>query len=648
MTTPATLIAVEEFFGPPIRSRAVLSPDGTRVAYLAPWRGQLNLFLRQVNSDWTTADDVHCGDTAGSHRITSETRRNIDTFSWSRDGRYLLFEQDTDGDENWHLHRIDLERLGSPALDLTPFDGVRAMGVQLPTDRQDTAYVQLNLRRPDLIDLFELDLATGIITVVAENPGDVVQWVRTPDRLLSFTIDEDGDHVLSEWNANTPQSIARFPGSDILLAVLPLAVTTEGHGLWIGSSRDSDRTRLVHLDLNTGEQTEVDSHPIFDLDTPRPEADPRFPSSLILHPSTGQLLGTRYLGNRQEINALDPHFASVLPCLAELSEGDMAHISCDESAQRWVVDFTHDREPGVTFFYDHSTGSARELFRPYPNLDPAQLAPMATTTITARDGLILPCHFTVPVGAEPRDLPTVLLVHGGPWYRDSWGYDPEVQFLANRGYAVLQVNFRGSTGYGKAHMQAAIGEFAGRMHDDLIDALHWSIEHGYTDPDRVAIYGCSYGGYAALVGAAFTPDTFAAAISYTGMSDLVDLVESVVPFARQAVENSYLRYIGDPDNPSRRADMLARSPIGRVGDITAPVLLIHGANDVRVARRHSDRVAEALSSRGAEVEYLLNEKEGHWFVNTDSNIELYRTVERFLARHLGGRTAEIPAVPSSR
>ncbi|MEU0845940.1 S9 family peptidase [Streptomyces sp. NPDC005962] len=638
MTAPSKLIAVEEFFGSPTRSRALLSPDGTKVAYLAPWHGRLNVFIRDLDSDWATPDDIHGADAPGARRITSDTRRNIDTFFWTTDGRYLLFQQDTDGDENWHLHRVDLTRPDEPAVDLTPFEGVRLTGVQLPPDRPGTAFVQLTMRRPDLIDLFRLDLATGRLTTAAENPGDILSWLHTPDRLLVFTMEEGGDHVLSEWSQGEPRPIARFPGTDVLLAVFPAVLTPDGNGLWIGSARGSDRTRLVRVDLTTGEQSGVDSHPVFDLDTPRPEADPRFPSSLILHPSTGELLGARYLGARQEIHALDPHFATVLPRLAELSDGDLAHVSCDVTAQRWVVDFTHDRDPGVTWFYDHATGQARRLFRPFPHLDPAQLAPVTPITVTARDGLALPCHLTLPAGVEPRDLPTVLLVHGGPWYRDSWCYDPEVQLLANRGYAVLQVNFRGSTGYGKAHTQAAIGQFAGRMHDDLIDALDWAVEQGYTDPDRVAIYGCSYGGYAALVGAAFTPDRFAAAVSYTGMSDLVDLVQSVVPVARRLVENSYLLYIGDPDDPRQEADMLARSPISRVDDITAPMLLIHGANDVRVARRHSDRIVDALRSRGAEVEYLLNKTEGHWFINTDSNIELYRTLERFLARHLGGRS----------
>jgi dipeptidyl aminopeptidase/acylaminoacyl peptidase len=638
MTTPPPLIAVEDLFGAPTRSRALLSPDGTTVAYLAPWRGLLNVFLRDVDSDWSLSDDVD----PGARRITSDTRRNIDTFFWTTDGRYLLFQQDTDGDEKWHLHRVDPTRPDEPAVDLTPFEGVRLLGTQLPSDRPGTAFVQLNERRPDLADLYELDLATGRLTAIAENPGDVLSWLRTPDRLLVFTMEEGGDHVLSEWAAGDRRRIARFPGIDVVYGVLPAVPTPDGTGLWIGSSRGSDRTRLVRLDLATGEEIGVDSHPAFDLDTPRPEADSRFPSSLILHPGTGDLLGARYLGARQEIHALDPHFAAVLPRLAELSDGDLAHVSCDATAQRWVVDFTHDRDPGVTWSYDHSTGRARRLFRPFPHLDPARLAPVTPISVTARDGLTLPCHLTLPVGIEPSGLPTVLLVHGGPWHRDSWGYDPEVQLLANRGYAVLQVDFRGSTGYGKPHTQAAIGQFAGRMHDDLIDALDWAIDQGYTDSDRVAIYGSSYGGYAALVGAAFTPDRFAAAVSYTGMSDLVDFVRSVIPFARRLIENSYLRYIGDPDDPRQAAEMLARSPISRVDHITAPVLLVHGANDVRVARRHSDRIVEALRARGAEVEYLLNETEGHWFINPDSNIELYRTLECFLAQHLGGRAFTTP------
>ena len=637
MTAPTTpLITVEEFFGPPARSNARLSPDGTKVAYLAPWRDRLNVFVRDLDGDWPETPAV---DDPASRRVTADDHRSIETFFWSADSRYLLFLQDTDGDENAHLHRVDPARAGEPAVDLTPVDGARVVGTQHTPD-PGTVLVQFNARSPELIDLHELDLDTGRLTMVAENPGDVLGWMRTPSgRIVAFGLDDDGTHLLSDWNAGEPRVISRISGYDQPFGILPTVPTPDGTGLWTGSVRGSDRMRLVRIDLDTGEQHGVDSHPVFDLDVLRPTADPRYPAPLIVHPGTGELLGARYLGARQEIHPLDPHFAEVLPRLAELSDGDLAQVTCDTAGLRWVVDFTHDRDHRATWFYDHSTGTARRLFRSFPHLDPARLAPVTPVTITARDGIDLPCHLTLPPGTGHRDLPTVVLLHGGPWYRDSWTYDPEVQLLANRGYAVLQVNFRGSTGYGKAHMQAAIGQFAGRMHDDVIDALDWAIAQGWTDRDRVAIYGSSYGGYAALVGAAFTPDRFAAAISYTGMSDLVDITRRVVPFARRSLVNSFLRYMGDPDVPEQEADMYARSPITRVDDITAPVLLVHGANDLRVHRSNSDRVVEALRARGAEVEYLLNEREGHWFVNPDSNIELYRTLERFLARHLGGRVA---------
>ncbi|MEQ3550216.1 S9 family peptidase [Pseudonocardia nematodicida] len=635
MTTQPTLITVEEFFDPPARTGAQISPDGTKVAFLAPWRDRLNVFVRDLDGDWPETD---AADDPAARRVTADDHRSIGAFHWTADSHHLLYLQDTDGDENHHLLRVEPARPDEPAVDLTPIPGVRVEGIQFGADRPGSVFVQLNARRPELMDFHEVDLETGERTVLAENPGDVFSWLRTAQgRILAFAIAEDGTHLLSEWDDGAPRLINRFSGLDHLFGLLPGVPTPDGTELWIGSSRGSDRTRLVRVDLDTGEELGVDSHPVFDLDT-RPAVDRSAPSALIVHPGTGELLGARYLGARQEIHALDPHFAAVLPRLAELSDGDLAHVSADATGRRWVVDFTHDRDPRVTWFYDHTTGLARRLFRPYPHLDPATLAPVTPITVSARDGIDLTLHLTLPLGVEHRDLPTVVVLHGGPWYRDSWGYDPEVQLLANRGYAVLQVNFRGSTGYGKAHTQAAIGEFAGRMHDDVVDAVDWAIAEGYTDRDRVAIYGGSYGGYAAMVGAAFTPDRFAAAISYVGMSDLTDLARQTLPFARRLAVNSFGRYMGDPDVPEQEADMLARSPINRVDDITAPMLLVHGAEDVRVHRSNSDRVHEALRARGVEVEYLLNEREGHGFSNPDSNIELYRTMERFLSRHIGGRS----------
>lgn len=337
------------------------------------------------------------------------------------------------------------------------------------------------------------------------------------------------------------------------------------------------------------------------------------------------------------IHALDPDFAAVLENLEKLSDSDLSTLSSDHSGRRWVAGFTHDRDPGVTYYYDHTTGQSRLLFRPYPHLDPDMLAPMTPVTIPSRDGLDLPSYLTLPVGVEPAGLPMVLLVHGGPWSRDSWGFDPVAQLLAHRGYAVLQVNFRGSSGYGKSFLHAGIGELAGKMHDDLIDAVDWAVEEGYADRDRVAIFGGSYGGYAALVGVTFTPDVFAAAIDFCGISNLVTFLRTVPDFVKPQLVNNWYLFAGNPDDPEQEAEMLARSPISRVGEIRTPLMVVQGGNDVRVVKAESDRIVDALRARGVDVEYLVKDDEGHGFVNPENNIDIFRTADHFLARHLGGR-----------
>lgn len=623
-------LSIESLFGVPAFSRAQISPDGNCVAYLAPWNDRLNIWVRPLEATACHAD---------AKRLTADDVRNIDGFCWTHDSRSILFVQDTRGDENWHLHRADINCAVATSIDITPFPGVRVMGLELSLRHPEKAFVQMNYRSPELIDLYEIDLDSGALTTVAENPGRFVGWVIVPDREPhAFVINVDGDHELARYEGGGFTPIATFSGRDYPLGPMPARATSDGRGVLFGSNAGTDRTRLARIDLATGEETEVDSHPTFSLDTPRPEADPRFPSSLILNSVTGALLGARYLGDRQIIHALDADFASVLESLRKVSDADLGHISCDKEGRRWVVEFTDARHPGTTWYYDHVTGEARILGERFTDIAPESLASVRPVTVLSRDGLKLPCHITLPEGLEPRNLPTVLLVHGGPWYRDACVYDPEVQFLASRGYAVLQVNFRGSTGYGKSFMQAAIGEFAGRMHDDLIDGLDWLIAKGIADPVRVAIYGCSYGGYSALVGASFTPDRLAAAIDYSGMSDLRSLVEGAVPFVRPTLINNYLAYMGDPTKPDENADMLARSPSSRLDSIRKPLLVIHGANDVRVAKAQADAVVEAVRANGVEVEYLVNEREGHWFINRDSNIELYSAIERFLARHLDGRS----------
>ncbi|MEU0135665.1 S9 family peptidase [Streptomyces sp. NPDC006296] len=617
-------ISVEEFFGPPPRAKVTLSPDGRRMAYLAPWENRMNVWVESV-------------DTPGDARCVTTEDRGVVSYHWTRDPRWLLYTRDQGGDENLHLYRVDLDDPDAAAVNLTPYPGARTIGLDLPAERPGTVVTQLNLRDRAQFDLVELDIATGDITPLAESPRNNGEgWLYSERGPFMTATTPEGDIELSRWDGATGSAhpVARFDGGDAPLGIYPLEVTPDGSGVWLGSHRGGDRLRLARLDLATGEEHEVDSHPEYDLDT-RARVFPALPSPLIRSRRTGDLLGVRYLGQRQVVHALDPDFAAVLENLEKLSDGDLAALSSDDSGRRWVAAFTHDRDPGVTYLYDHATGESRLLHRAKPDLDPESLAPMRTVSITSRDGLTLPAHLTLPVGVEPSRLPLVLLVHGGPWSRDSWGYNPAAQLFANRGCAVLQVDFRGSTGYGRAFTRAGIGEFAGRMHDDLIDGVRWAVEQGYADPDRVAIMGGSYGGYASLVGVTFTPDVFAAAIDVVGVSDLAAFMRSQPDFVKPMLAYNWYAYVGDPADPEQEADMLARSPISRADRIRTPLMVVHGANDARVALAESDRLVEALRSRNVPVEYIVMEDEGHAIENPENVVALYTAAERFLTEHLG-------------
>lgn len=623
------LITVEEFFASPVRAAARISPDGSRIAFLAPSNDRLNVWVEDLDGD------------APARPVTADATRSVQMFHWTTDPRWLIYLQDNGGDERWHLMRADLDDQDAPAVDLTPFDGATTFLMDLPIARPGIAIISTNARKVDEFDVFELDIASGALTEIERNPGNVAGWVYGADgTLFASTQDPDGAIAICRWDtaARELRPIAEFDGLDYPLGVFPVVPSPDG-GLWLGSNRGTDRTRVVHVDGATGEETDVDAHPSLDLDTTGLVA-PTMPQPLIVDPRTGALLGVRYLGERQEIRALDPRFGEVLDALRGLSDGDLGALNSDLDGNRWIASFVHDRVPGATYLYDHRTGESRLLFLPLPHLDPTQLAPMEPVTITARDGRALPSFLTLPQGVAPVDLPLVLLVHGGPWFRDTWGYHGDVQLLANRGYAVLQVNFRGSTGYGKAHMQAGIGELAGAMHDDLIDAVEWAVAEGIADRARLAIFGGSYGGYATLVGVTFTPDVFAAAIDYVGISSLPNFMATLPEIARPYLANNWIRYVGDPSDPEQLADMLARSPITKVDEIRTPLFVVQGANDPRVVQAESDNLVEALRARGVEVEYMIKADEGHGFVNPENTIDMFRATERFLAQHLGGRTEQ--------
>ena len=613
------LIPAEEFFADPVFFGPSISPDGTKIAYLAPKYGRTNVWVRGLDQEHA---DAVC--------VTHDARRGINIYEWTDDPRWLLYLQDTDGNEDWHLYRVDLEAPDEPAVDLTPMAaGSRVLGIEAMPSVPGSVLVTMN-RRPLFFDAFRIDVATGETVVHRESPdmtggflfgrnGEAFYMLQAKDGVWEFyAVDE----VTGELRLFRRQGGPEHP-----VGVYPVAVTPDGRGLLVGGyPNDSDDLQLVRADAETGEVSVVAAMAGRSLDS--------LPTALFTRRRTGEVLAARFVGDRPAIQVLDPQFAQVYAELAKLSDGVLAAVSSDESEQRWIATFIHDREPGLSYFYDHSTGESRLLFRPYPNLDAADLAPMTAVGFTARDGLPLHAFLTLPVGVEPVGLPLVLVVHGGPWFNDSWGYDREAQFLANRGYAVLQVNFRGSSGYGKKHITAAIGEFAGKMHDDLIDAADWAVKQGYADPSRIGIYG----GYSALVGVTVTPDYFAAAVDYCGISDLANFMRTMPEFVRPYMSTSWYRYVGDPEDPAQETDMLARSPITMVDRIRTPLLVAQGANDVRVVQAEADNIVEALRERGVPVEYLLAEDEGHGFLNPENVITMFGAVERHFGQHLGGRS----------
>ncbi|MDQ4080502.1 MAG: S9 family peptidase, partial [Gemmatimonadota bacterium] len=424
----------------------------------------------------------------------------------------------------------------------------------------------------------------------------------------------------TEW-----RKVASYPATE---NVTPLRVHSDGRRLYMSSNHgETDLAQLVLLDLETGATTPVESDPEKAVDF----------GAAIFSDITDSLLATVYVADTVRIYPKTERFARDVANVKRLHDGSPGVTSMTRDEMKWIVTFDSPTDPGATYLYDRGTGRARFLFRPRPWLVPRQLAPMRPISYKAADGLTIHGYLTAPVGLPTRNLPLVLVVHGGPWARDTWGYDPEAQLLANRGYAVLQVNYRGSTGYGKAFYNAAVKEWAGKMHTDLIDGVRWAITEGLADSTKVAIYGGSYGGYATLVGLTLTPDVFACGVDYVGPSSLVTLIESFPPYWKPFLEGSFYRHVGNPSVPADVEDMKRRSPLFLVDRIEDPLLIVQGANDPRVTKREADQMAIALRDRGITVRYLLAPNEGHGFLNADNRLALYRSMELFFEDCLGGR-----------
>jgi dipeptidyl aminopeptidase/acylaminoacyl peptidase len=610
MSTDASFVPLETLFGNPERDQPCLSPDGERLAWLAPDEGVLNVWLGSR-------------DLSDARVLTADRDRGITTLAWAHDGRHLLYVQDRGGDENWRLHAVDV--VTGEDRDLTPFDEVQARVVGLDKRFPDTVLVGLNRDRPELHDVYRLDLPTGELTKVLENPG-FVGFVVDADlrvRAGAAPTPDGGMQILVRDTEEADWRLLLEAGHEDSLGTAPVAFDASGQRLLVISSIGANASRLLWVDVATGEEEVVAADDRYDV------ADVR------LDPDTHEVQWVSFLRERVDHEVVDGAVADDLAALAAAEHGDVSVLGEDHADRTWVVGYLRDDGPSRYHLYDRDSRTLTFLFEDRPALGGYQLSRMEPFSLTARDGLELHGYLTRPHDAPAGEpLPTVLDVHGGPWARDTWGYRGEVQFFADRGYLVLQVNFRGSTGYGKDFLNAGDREWGAAMHTDLLDTVDWAVEQGYADPGRVAIFGGSYGGYAALAGVTFTPDRFACAVDLVGPSNLKTLIESIPPYWAPMVAQFHNR-VGDP--ATDEAFLWERSPLSRADEVARPLLIAQGANDPRVKQAESEQFVAALRERGIDHEYLLFEDEGHGFVKPENRLRFYAAAETFLAKHLGGR-----------
>jgi dipeptidyl aminopeptidase/acylaminoacyl peptidase len=605
-------------FGNPERSSPRLSPDGTRLGWIAPKDGVLNV--------WVASASAKAGvDLDQAKVVTNDADRGIRAFAWAHDNRHLIYIQDAGGDENWRLYDVDLDTMARR--DLTPFSGVQARVVAMEKDFPTELLIGLNKDNPELHDIYRLDLVTGQLTLELANPG-FVDWQADAKLVVRGALapQPDGGAVVmvrdsadDEW-----RPLLTIPAEDALTAE-PVAFSADGDSLMMISSVGAQTVRLIRIDLATGEQTVLAADETADVSRVLIDQDTREPQIVAV------------LKDRSEYLVLDPSVADDMAAVRALHHGDPVFESSDDADETWLISFTNDSGPVPYFAYDRATKRGSFLFEHRPALNKYTLAPMTPFEYQSRDGLVIHGYATFPPDGQKTGLPTVVNVHGGPWVRDTWGFNPEAQWLANRGYLCLQVNYRGSTGYGKAFVNAGDREWGGKMQDDLTDAVEFAVEQGWADPKRVAIYGGSYGGYAALAGAAFTPDVYCCAVDIVGPTNLKTLIETIPPYWVPLVAQ-YHRRLGNPEND---VDFLwSRSPLSKADQITIPLLIAQGANDPRVKQAESEQIVAALTAAGVEHEYMLFPDEGHGFAKPENRMRFYAAAERFLARYLGGRAED--------
>lgn len=616
------LLDRELFFGNPEISGAMLSPDGQYVAFRKPWNGTLNIWVKKTAEPFDRAA-----------RVTAETRRPIPFFFWSRDSKYILFVQDQGGDENYNVYAVNPSEPAATGKDvpaarnLTDAKGARAVIYDVPRHNADLVHVGLNDREPAWHDLYQVRISTGERTLLRKNTERIAGWIfdRAGKLRLALRTAANGDNEVLRV---TDTGFEQVHGCSVFETCGPLQFHPGNTRVYMTTNRgEPDLERLVLFDPESRKEELVESDPENQVDF----------GQALFSEKTDELVGTVYVGDTLRVYFRDKEYEADYKRITEKLPGmEISFGGATADERKWMVIASTDTEPGERYIFDRDTKALIKQYAVREKLPRQSLADMKPLRYKSSDGLEIPAYVTVPKGVPAKNLPLIVVPHGGPWGRDTFGYDSMAQFFANRGYAVLQPNFRASTGYGEKFLNAGNNEWGNKMQDDITWGVKHMVSEGIADPKRVAILGGSYGGYATLAGVAFTPDLYAAAVSIVGPSNLMTLLESIPPYWEAGRKMFHMR-MGDPTTPEGKKQLERQSPLFSAAKIRTPLLVVQGANDPRVKKAESDQIVVALRDRGFPVEYIVAPDEGHGFARPVNNMAMFAAIEKFLAKHLGGR-----------
>ncbi|MBN2894169.1 MAG: S9 family peptidase [Bacteroidales bacterium] len=601
-------IQLEDFFKNPEKSAYQISPNGEFLAFMAPYKNRMNIFVQKVEDTTTT-------------RLTASVDRDIAGYFWANENR-IVYMKDIGGDENYKLFGVNLD--GTDSICYTCFDGVRSQVIDPLIDIPDEMLIGMNKRNPQVFDVYRLHLSSGEMEMIAENPGNIQGWITDHEgklRLATAIVDGVNEQVLYRETENSDWQV--LVTTSFKDSFSPYFFTFDNKNIYVISNIGRDKTAFIEYNIKTREENVLFENDEYDL------------SGVSYSRKRKVLTYASYTSWKRQMHFFDDEYKKIYTSLSDkLPDYEIAITSRDLNENVFIVRTYSDKTRGAYYLYIENTDELTKLADLSPWLDEAKMANQLPVEFTSRDGLNLHGYLTLPADftmETAKNLPAIINVHGGPWARDNWGFNPEVQFLANRGYAVLQINFRGSTGYGKEFWQASFKQWGQTMQDDITDGTNWLIEKGIANPDKIAIYGGSYGGYATLMGIVKEPDLYCCAVDYVGVSNMFTFMKTVPPYWEPMLKMMY-EMVGDPEKDS--VMMKEVSPVFHVDKIKTPLFIAQGANDPRVNIDESDQVVAALKDRNVDVLYLVKDDEGHGFHNEENRFDFYRTMENFLSQHM--------------